>query len=77
MTKDGWLDFLVPAGVIIGGFVALTALASIPAIAISAYACKAQADTMHVEWSYGPFQDCMVKVGGGFIPLANYRRVDQ
>lgn len=49
------------------------ALFGAPVAALESYACSSQANKMRLEHSWGPLQDCMVRVDGRWLPLANYR----
>lgn len=40
---------------------------------LGAATCSAQATKMGFESSWGPLQDCMIKVNGRFVPLSAYK----
>lgn len=40
---------------------------------VSRVGCEAQAEAMHVKWSYGLNQGCMIAIDGQTIPLDAYK----
>lgn len=46
---------------------------AIPISTVFYFACNSQASKMELEHSFGPLQDCMVKVDGKWMPLASYK----
>lgn len=75
MRWDDFLDFLGFFLVMLGLAFGVIGIIVIPAIWLSAASCASQARAMGLEYSYGPLQDCMVKVDGQVIPLDQYATV--
>jgi len=39
--------------------------------------CKEQSNLMNVSWTYGYFTECMIKINNTFIPMDNYRFLEE
>ncbi len=69
--RDGWIIMVVLLGCFLTIFIPLFCL-----IAGLNYAqCSSQASKMELEYSWGPLQDCMVRVDGKFMPIESYKVV--
>lgn len=69
---DDFFDFvLVPIGILIAILVPMTLLA----MWLSASSCSSQADKMGFAYSWGPLQDCMIRVDDRWEPMDWQRSV--
>lgn len=70
-----WKDFGIPFLVIVGIMIAIIAIITAPVMMMVAASCSSQASKMELEHSWGPLQDCMVRVDGKWMPLDSYKVV--
>jgi hypothetical protein len=70
-----WEDFGIPALVVFAVILGIGAIISAPALMLAYAACASQASKMELDHSWGPLQDCMVKVDGKWMPLDSYKVV--
>jgi|HubBroStandDraft_6_1064221.scaffolds.fasta_scaffold00056_76 hypothetical protein len=65
--STGWTITLLLAG-----FCLFMAVVVCLGFMLSSAVCTAQASRMQLEYSWGPLQDCMVKVDGKWTPMRRY-----
>jgi len=63
----------------IAGFVVVAVLAISGGMAFDYIACSSKARAMHIPYTWGPMQGCIVEVKGAYVPIDNVgvRTIDE
>lgn len=70
---DDFLDFVIPALLIVVVFAGMAGLIFVPTYYLSRAACFASTEKIGYPADYGFLSGCRINVEGRLVPLENYR----